>query len=152
MTVATRSFNVEVNNIMHKIKNLLAENLLAINNQERLTVCLEIYKMINNSFPKFLSRDPIMFNRLAAAMYNKTTEFYNNILEGIYNDIPDKELVTKSCQEFMKAREFLTIYFKNLRPDEIDMTCCDVVEVYNNLYEEEQKKPRRNIRRNVRVV
>jgi hypothetical protein len=111
-------------NFIQQTKNLLFECQIVQGKEAKMRVSLQIFKNVNNTLYKLLTGNQIKWIKFAATVYSKTTEFYNDMLSGQYNEIGDKKLVANHCQEFMKTRNFLVGYFTNLKktlPSLIDM-------------------------------
>jgi hypothetical protein len=108
-----------------------------IGKEAKMIIVLDIYKHINENFGPLLNTLKPEFISFAATVYNKTTEFYRQLIEGIYDEI-DKDLVDSFTKEFMTTRTFLTYNLINLKktnPLLIDMNNQHIREAYNNIEE-----------------
>jgi hypothetical protein len=138
---------------IEKQKKILGNLQKAIGKEERMKIALESYKHINGNFAPLLNTLKPEFISFAATAYNKTTEFYRQLIEGIYDDI-DKELVDSFTKEFMNTRTFLTFNLINLKktnPLLIDMNNQHIREAYNNIEgnKENNIEEKNNIKNNI---
>jgi hypothetical protein len=118
--------------------------------EAKMRTALEIYKNINANLKNFLNSNPLKWNKFAACVFSKTTEFYNSMQRGEYNDIADKNLVANHFQEFMKTRNFLKTYLINLKkntPWHINMYDKFFTQAMDEIEREISMRPRRNILR-----
>jgi hypothetical protein len=161
MPVTTRSMTKSNNNVDGDVKSLtpkqkrnhdmymLIHRSIFVDNQQRLLdnlhkaigkeakmiIALDIYKHINGNFAPLLNTLNPEFISFAATVYNKTTEFYRQLIEGIYDEI-SKILVDTFTKEFMTTRTFLMYNLINLKktnPLLIDMNNQHIRDAYNNI-------------------
>jgi hypothetical protein len=105
-------------------KQLLFDCEVAKGKQAKMRIALQIYKDVNSTLENLLIGNQMKWVKFAATVYNKTTEFYNQMIAGDFNEVVDKTLVENFIEEFTKARKFLETYFTNLKkisPSNIDM-------------------------------
>jgi hypothetical protein len=132
-----------------EIKNLLNDIELATGKLAKMKICLEIYIRINNQLENLLSVNQARWLKFAATAYNKTSEFVEDPVKNRYDEI-DPELVTTFTNEYMKARQFLSSYFKKVRSlntNIINLNDKLYADMFKNIDEEDLKsqRPRRNI-------
>jgi hypothetical protein len=111
----TNSNTSEENLFIQKTKSLLFQCECAGGMEAKMRITLEIFKNTNSNLENLLNNNQMKWIKYAACVYSKTTEFYNDMMSGKYNKIPDKNLVKTHFEEFMKTRNFLASYFTNLK-------------------------------------
>lgn len=132
-----------------EIRNLLYDCELATGKLAKMKICLEIYIRINNQLENLLFINQARWLKFAATAYNKTSGFMKDQLAHSYDEI-DPELVTTFTNEYMKARQFLSSYFKKVRSlntNIINLNDKLYADMFKNIDEEDLKsqRPRRNI-------
>ena len=100
---------------VQQTKNLLFQCQFAQGKEAKMRISLQIYKDVNAYIERLLVGNQMKWVRFAATVYSKATEFYNQMIAGVFNDISDKTLVAIFIQELTKARKFLETYFINLK-------------------------------------
>jgi hypothetical protein len=142
--------NIQETDFIQETKKLLFECQQALGKEAKMRVSLKIYKNVNANLKKLLDFNRLKWNKFAATVYSKTTEFYNSMQCGEYNEITDKNLVSNHCKEFMKTRNFLKSYFTNLKKTahwQIDMNDKFIAQAMNEIEKEMTMRPRRNVPR-----
>jgi hypothetical protein len=136
-------------NVTWLIHDLIHKCESAKGKLERMLISLQVYNIINDNLEKFLHNNQAKWLKFAATVYNKTTEFIENRNSNVFDDI-DTDLVDTFTNAFMKARKFISLYFKNIRGLNSQIINSDITpfkEMFDDINEEDSKvsRPRRNI-------
>ncbi len=115
---ASKSVNdvsyIEHMTLLSKINHLLDDFEGAKDKSVKIQTTTQVYNIINDNLENLLNRNTLMWVRFAATAYNMTTEYEEDRIANYYDDV-DPNLVTTFTNAYMKARKFLSSFFKNLR-------------------------------------
>jgi hypothetical protein len=126
--------------------NMLLKVLECANGKEtRMTIAIEIFRVVNENLEILLYDNPKKWTNFAATVYNKTTEFKEDKERKYYDDV-NPYLVAIFVNHYMESREFTASFLKNVE-DPIMFTKQPVVKALENIKQEDSvtKRPRRNI-------
>jgi hypothetical protein len=137
---------------INNIEKLLCDCDEAKEKTAKITISLKIFDKVNNELENLLSSNSQKWLKFAATVYNKTTEFESQ--RNTFKEV-NSELVDKFTEAYLKARNFLCLYFTNLRASKsnlINLTESPFVEMYANIDQKHFKvakfsRPRRNVPR-----
>jgi hypothetical protein len=133
-----------------QMKKLLYDCECTIGKEKKMIISIKIFEMVNDKLEKLLLNNKFKWYKFAATVYNKSCEFYDDMNSGKFNEIANKNLVKKHCQEFMKTKKNLAIYLKNLftsaSPNLIEWKHIQIERALTNLERENSFRPKRNIR------
>jgi hypothetical protein len=150
MPVITRSQskkNEMKDNFVLSLNKLMLLCSTAKGKENKMRVCLEVFQIVNNNLPELVKKNKgDVWIRLAATMFNKTTEMNEDERQGGWVYV-DKTLSKKFKTELLKCREFTGSYVKAnsvLSPKQ-DICVFRAVEEIQKM--EKSSRPRRNIAR-----
>lgn len=143
---SAKQFSVEEYRFNLCIRELLDDISIAEGKKNKMIISTKIYRQINNRLENILLCDQDCWTKFAATVYNKTTEFNEQVKMNEYDEV-DKNVVENFKKEYMKAREFIASFLKDVNNPTI-LNNDHVAEALKNIKKEEaesSKRPRRNI-------